>query len=82
MLYIVQFKNNSDSLTFSKARFARVGSIVLALHDASDIFLELGKMTKYCGSNLIPSLAFIMFAVSWVVLRLFYFPMWIIYSTR
>lgn len=63
------------------AKFARVGSVVLSLHDASDIFLEIGKMTKYGGSNLIPSLAFILFAVSWVLLRLIYFPFWVIWST-
>lgn len=63
------------------AKFARVGSVVLSLHDASDVFLEIGKMTKYCGSNLIPSLAFICFAVSWVLLRLIYFPFWVIWST-
>ncbi|XXG72834.1 hypothetical protein AAC387_Pa07g1844 [Persea americana] len=30
-------------------RFTRVGSIVLALHDASDVFIETGKMSKYSG---------------------------------
>ncbi|KAH7293400.1 hypothetical protein KP509_28G024600 [Ceratopteris richardii] len=63
------------------AKFARVGSVVLSLHDASDVFLEIGKMTKYSGSNLIPSLAFICFTVSWVLLRLIYFPFWVIWST-
>eukprot|EP00249_Psilotum_nudum_P018851 c26989_g1_i1 orf=488-1420(+) len=63
------------------ARFARVGSVVLSLHDASDVFLELGKMTKYTGSNIIPSIAFILFVISWVLLRLTYFPFWIIWST-
>lgn len=63
------------------ARFARVGSVVLSLHDASDVFLELGKMTKYCGSNFIPSFLFILFIVSWVLLRLIYFPFWVIWST-
>ncbi|URE35344.1 ASC1-like protein [Musa troglodytarum] len=28
-------------------RFARVGSVVLAIHDASDVFLEMGKMSNY-----------------------------------
>ncbi|XP_039160366.1 ASC1-like protein isoform X2 [Eucalyptus grandis] len=28
-------------------RFARVGSIILALHDASDVFMEVGKMSNY-----------------------------------
>ncbi|KAI5071202.1 hypothetical protein GOP47_0013453 [Adiantum capillus-veneris] len=63
------------------AKFARVGSVVLSLHDASDVFLEIGKMTKYCGLNLIPSLALICFAVVWLLLRLIYFPFWVIRST-
>ncbi|GLJ26174.1 hypothetical protein SUGI_0502050 [Cryptomeria japonica] len=62
-------------------RFARVGSIVLALHDASDVFLEVGKMFKYSGSNIIPSISFILFVISWIVLRLIYYPFWILWST-
>ncbi|KAI4314025.1 hypothetical protein L6164_026968 [Bauhinia variegata] len=62
-------------------RFARAGSIVLAVHDASDVFLELGKMSKYSGAETLASLAFVLFALSWVLLRLIYFPFWIIWST-
>ncbi|MQL69915.1 hypothetical protein Taro_002217 [Colocasia esculenta] len=63
-------------------RFARVGSVVLALHDASDVFLELGKMCKYGGYDFIATIAVALFALSWVLLRLTYFPFWIIRSTR
>ncbi|KAL3699577.1 hypothetical protein R1sor_017599 [Riccia sorocarpa] len=62
-------------------RLGRVGSIVLALHDASDIFLEIAKLTKYSGSEVIPAVAFVMFAVSWVALRLVILPFWVIRST-
>jgi ceramide synthetase len=62
-------------------RFARVGSIVLALHDASDVFLEVGKMFKYNGSNIVPSISFLLFVISWVILRLIYYPFWILWST-
>eukprot|EP00249_Psilotum_nudum_P018853 c26989_g1_i3 orf=280-1212(+) len=62
-------------------RFARVGSVVLSLHDGSDVFLEVGKMTKYAGSNIIPSITVILFAISWFLLRLVYYPFWIIWST-
>ncbi|XP_030550488.1 ASC1-like protein [Rhodamnia argentea] len=62
-------------------RFARVGSVVLALHDASDIFLEIGKMSKYSGAEMIASGAFILFVLSWIILRLIYYPFWIIWST-
>ncbi|XXG55281.1 hypothetical protein AAC387_Pa03g2980 [Persea americana] len=62
-------------------RFARVGSVVLALHDASDVFLELGKMSKYSKHEMFASISFICFVASWVVLRLTYFPFWILRST-
>ncbi|KAG6550431.1 hypothetical protein Mapa_008394 [Marchantia paleacea] len=62
-------------------RLGRVGSMVLALHDASDVFLEVAKLTKYSGSELIPAVAFVVFAISWIVLRLVILPFWIIRST-
>lgn len=62
-------------------RFARVGSIVLALHDASDVFLEIGKMSKYSGAETIASVSFILFVMSWVLLRLTYYPFWVLWST-
>ncbi|KAL1803256.1 hypothetical protein ACET3Z_031903 [Daucus carota] len=62
-------------------RFARVGSVVLALHDASDVFLEVGKMSKYSGAEALASFAFILFVLSWVLLRLIYYPFWILWST-
>lgn len=62
-------------------RFARVGSIVLALHDGSDVFLEIGKMSKYTGVECLASVAFILFVLSWIILRLIYYPFWILRST-
>lgn len=62
-------------------RFARAGSVVLSIHDASDIFLEIGKMSKYSGYEQLAGLSFFVFAVSWVVLRLIYYPFWILRST-
>ncbi|KAL7110457.1 hypothetical protein ACP275_05G027700 [Erythranthe tilingii] len=62
-------------------RFARVGSVVLALHDASDVFLEVGKMSKYSGADALASFSFVVFVLSWVLLRLIYYPFWILWST-
>lgn len=62
-------------------RFARVGSVVLALHDASDVFLEIGKMSKYSGVEALASFSFILFVLSWILLRLTYFPFWVLWST-
>ncbi len=73
----------SNALLFCHGnRFSRAGSMVLALHDASDVFLEIGKLTKYCGSEIVPSISFLIFALSWLILRLIYFPFFIIWSTR
>lgn len=74
--------NCTPNLYESICRFARVGSVVLALHDASDIFLEIGKMSKYSGVEWLASTAFILFVLSWIILRLVYFPFWILRSTR
>nr|XP_043624123.1 ceramide synthase 1 LOH3-like [Erigeron canadensis] len=63
------------------SRFVRVGSMVLALHDANDVFLEVGKMSKYSGYEGLASFSFILFVLSWIILRLIYFPFWILRST-
>ncbi|XAR59452.1 hypothetical protein NMG60_11015294 [Bertholletia excelsa] len=60
------------------ASFFRIGSIILALHDASDIFLEVAKVFKYSEKELGASLCFGLFAISWLLLRLIYFPFWVI----
>lgn len=62
-------------------RFARVGSVVLAIHDASDVLLEIGKMSKYSGAETLASISFILFVISWLVLRLIYYPFWVLWST-
>jgi hypothetical protein len=60
----------------------RAGTVILALHDVSDIFMELAKLFKYCRSELGASICFGLFVLSWVLLRLIYFPFWVIWSTR
>ncbi|CAL9041682.1 ASC1-like protein 1 [Musa acuminata AAA Group] len=62
-------------------RFARVGSVVLAIHDASDVFMETAKMSKYGGYEMLANVAFLLYVVSWIILRLTYFPFWILRST-
>lgn len=63
-------------------RFARAGSVVLAIHDASDVFLEIGKMAKYGGAETIAGIAFPTFVLSFFLLRLVYYPFWVLWSTR
>ncbi|KAL3651783.1 hypothetical protein CASFOL_004785 [Castilleja foliolosa] len=40
------------------ARLFRVGTVVLALHDGSDVFLEAAKVFKYSGNELGASVCF------------------------
>ncbi|XP_058089496.1 ceramide synthase LOH2 [Magnolia sinica] len=62
-------------------RFFQIGSIILALHDASDVFMEAAKVFKYSEKELGASLFFGLFAVSWLLLRLIFFPFWVIWAS-
>ncbi|OIT04710.1 PREDICTED: LAG1 longevity assurance homolog 2-like [Nicotiana attenuata] len=61
--------------------FFRIGIVILALHDGSDVFLEAAKVFKYSEKELGASLFFGLFAISWFVLRLVFFPFWVIQSS-
>ncbi|MED6180324.1 Ceramide synthase loh2 [Stylosanthes scabra] len=61
--------------------FFRVGSIILAIHDASDVFMEAAKVFKYSEREFGASLFFGLFALSWLILRLIFFPFWVIRAT-
>ncbi|XP_075488822.1 ceramide synthase LOH2-like [Primulina tabacum] len=62
-------------------RFFRIGAVILALHDVSDVFLEAAKVFKYSENDLGASICFGFFAFSWLVLRLIIFPFWVIRSS-
>lgn len=59
----------------------RIGSIILLLHDTSDILLELAKLLNYAGQEAASIAAFLAMAGSWFYLRLYLFPRHIIYSS-
>ncbi|XP_039157165.1 LAG1 longevity assurance homolog 2-like [Eucalyptus grandis] len=61
--------------------FFRVGAIVLALHDASDVLLEAARVFKYSEHELGASVFSGLFALSRLVLHLIYFPFWVIRTT-
>ncbi|KAG0468248.1 hypothetical protein HPP92_017576 [Vanilla planifolia] len=58
--------------------FFRIGTVILALHDTCDVFLEAAKVFKYSEKESRASLCFGGFAISWLLLRLIFFPFWII----
>lgn len=61
--------------------FLRVGCIILLLHDACDVLMECAKMLKYLNQDLWGSVVFGFFMLTWILLRLIYFPFWVIWST-
>ncbi|TKY69467.1 LAG1 longevity assurance-like 3 [Spatholobus suberectus] len=62
-------------------RFARVGSVVLALHEGCDVILETAKMCKYSGAETIASIAFVLFVLVFTIMRIVFYPFWILWST-
>jgi len=61
-------------------RYARVGSLIMLLHDPSDIFLEAAKLLNYAGLELPSVAAFAGLLCSWLALRLVLLPFWVIRS--
>ncbi|KAK8952602.1 ASC1-like protein 3 [Platanthera zijinensis] len=59
-------------------RCFRIGIVILALHDTSDVFMEAGKVCKYSEKEIGASLCFGCFAITWLFLRLIIFPFWMI----
>ncbi|PRP72793.1 TBC1 domain family member 5-like [Planoprotostelium fungivorum] len=52
----------------------RVGHLILFCHDTSDLFLEIAKSFVYRGNQRIANFFFTIFLLSWLLLRLMYFP--------
>ena len=62
------------------AGYYRIGILVLFSHDLCDPFLELGKMFNYLHLPYLGLVAFIGLVVSWISLRLLYYPFTLCYS--
>lgn len=65
----------------SGCSFWRVGTVVMALHDANDVLMEAAKLFKYCKKEDISLGLFVAFVVAWLGLRLVCFPLMVIRST-
>ncbi|XP_051989683.1 ceramide synthase 2 [Xyrauchen texanus] len=69
-------------LSFSYcSNYIRVGTLVMLLHDSSDILLESGKMFNYAEWKKTCDPLFVLFAVVFLFTRLVVFPSKIIYTT-
>lgn len=67
--------------------FSRIGSIILLLHDLSDVFLESAKCFNYISkakgrkwAKYICDVMFAIFAITFFLTRLVYFPRYVIYD--
>ncbi|XP_039273043.2 ceramide synthase 5-like [Styela clava] len=63
------------------ANFVRVGTLVMAIHDISDIFLEGAKCVSYLKYAKTSEILFIIFAITFIVTRIIIFPFWIIHTS-
>lgn len=59
----------------------RIGTLVLIIHDPSDVLLELAKCCDYSKRERLKDLVFIVFAVVWTSTRVIAFAYVILYST-
>ncbi|XDV29985.1 hypothetical protein PO909_032997, partial [Leuciscus waleckii] len=60
---------------------ARVGTLVMCLHDAADVLLEAAKMANYSKCQRLCNVLFIMFALVFISSRLGVYPVWILNTT-
>ena len=72
--------NIHDMYCTEMCRYARVGSLIMLLHDPSDIFLEAAKLLNYAGLDPSATAAFAGLLCSWLLLRLTLLPFWVIRS--
>lgn len=61
--------------------YVRVGTLVMAVHDISDIFLELAKCLNYMKKQVIAEKIFTIFAIIFIVSRLIIYPFWVIHTS-
>lgn len=67
--------------------FSRIGSVILLIHDAADIFLESAKVFNYISkargrewAKHVCDIMFALFAITFFVTRLVFFPRYVIYD--
>uniref|UniRef100_A0A8C6SZI5 Ceramide synthase 6 n=1 Tax=Neogobius melanostomus TaxID=47308 RepID=A0A8C6SZI5_9GOBI len=69
-------------ITFSYVNnMARVGTLVMCLHDAADVLIEAAKMANYAKCQILCNLLFAMFAILFICSRLGVYPVWILNTT-
>lgn len=68
-------------ITFSYANnMLRIGTLVMCVHDASDIFLEAAKLANYAKYQKLCDGLFVVFSIIFFLTRLVIYPFWIVNS--
>jgi sphingoid base N-palmitoyltransferase len=52
----------------------RMGSLIMVIHDAADIFLEFAKSLKYAKFSKACDITFLIFVIVWIITRLMIYP--------
>uniref|UniRef100_A0A3P9I8S9 Ceramide synthase 3b n=1 Tax=Oryzias latipes TaxID=8090 RepID=A0A3P9I8S9_ORYLA len=69
-------------LSFSwVSNYIRIGTLVMVVHDSSDILLEGAKVFNYAKRYQISNAMFVAFTALFMVTRLVIFPFWLIHCT-
>ena len=63
------------------ANFVRIGTLIIAIHDLSDVFLESAKLFHYSNFRKSADSLFACFAVTFLVSRLYVYPCYLLYSS-
>ncbi|XP_064868321.1 uncharacterized protein cers3a isoform X2 [Oncorhynchus nerka] len=61
--------------------YIRIGTLVMLIHDASDVLLESAKLFNYAKWERTCNSLFVVFAIVFMVTRLIIFPFWLIHCT-
>ncbi|XP_075867683.1 ceramide synthase 2 isoform X2 [Nelusetta ayraudi] len=61
--------------------YIRIGTLVMLVHDASDVLLESAKLFNYAKWEKTCKILFILFSIVFMVTRLIIFPFWLIHCT-
>ncbi|XP_047451272.1 ceramide synthase 2 [Mugil cephalus] len=63
------------------SNYIRIGTLVMAIHDSTDILLEAAKVLNYAKWHQTANAIFVVFTVLFMLTRLVIFPFWLIHCT-
>jgi ceramide synthetase len=61
--------------------YTRAGCVIMLIHDINDVLMEVAKLCSYMKKEMSAKVAFGLFVVCWMALRMVMFPAVIIRST-